>query len=85
MLGLMSVSSILTASPAALVVMKVPSDAGRVVSLAVDGSNITLPGVLFSGSAGKTLHGLFDSLSSLDPDVLVALYHFKDLSWLVPQ
>ena len=67
--------------------MKVPSDAGRVVSLAVDGSNITLPGVLFSGSAGKTLHGcIFDSLlSSLDPDVLVALYHFKDLSWLVPQ
>ena len=66
--------------------MKVPSDAGRVVGIAVDGSYITLPGVLFSGSAGKTLHCcIFDSLlSSLDP-VLVALYHFKDLSWLVPQ
>ena len=65
--------------------MKVPSDAGRVVGIAVDGSNITLPGVLFSGSAGKTLHCcIFDSLSSLDP-VLVASYHFRDLSWLVPQ
>ena len=76
----------MTVSPAALVVMKVQSDAGRVVGIAVDGSNITLPGVLFSGSAGKRFHScIFDSLlSSLDP-VLVASYHFRDLSWLVPQ
>ena len=35
--------------PTALVVTKVQSYAGRVVGLSIEGSNITLPGVLFNG------------------------------------
>ena len=39
--------------PTALVVMKVQSNAGRVVGLSIEGSNITLPGVLFNKTTGK--------------------------------
>ena len=42
--------------PTALVVTKVQSNAGRVVGLSIEGSNITLPGVLFNKTAGETLH-----------------------------
>ena len=42
--------------PIALVVMKVQSNASRVVGLSIEGSNITLPGVLFNKATGETLH-----------------------------
>ena len=43
--------------PTALVVMKVQSNAGRVVGLSIEGSKISLPEVLFNTTtAGETLH-----------------------------
>ena len=39
--------------PTALVVMKVQSNASRVMGLSIEGSNITLPRLLFNKTTGK--------------------------------